>query len=146
MKELYRVILPRLNTKLGNAATTVPGKNGFEICRQIVQDEDPCLDNDSFAMGLEIQKMSHRRCKNLDETKQFMMRLEKKAVEYHKKIGQRPPNDLLVRVLFEVLDAKTADDAEQQGLDTLETTYKDLCKLITKKSQKTFGAKQPQEN
>ena len=64
------------------------------------------------------------------------MLLDKKAREFFEKVGRRIPEDTLVRVLFEGMDGKTADDVERENMDTVETTYRDLCQFIIRKSHR----------
>ena len=135
-RELYKLPLSKLNAKLVADASLIPGRNGFETLRQCVQSQDPTLENSDFAMGLEIQKLAFKRAKSLDETRQLITNIDTKAEDYLTKIGVRPDDKLLVRVLWEAMDEQSSVDAEKEKLDTLDTPYAAIKKFILKKTQR----------
>ena len=72
---------------------------------------------------------------NLDQTKQFMVEMQKRTREYTAKIGKRPDDQLLINILYEGMDDKTADDLDE-ALDTSGLTFKKVCNFIKKKAQR----------
>ena len=87
-------------------------------------------------MFLGIQRLAGYKCKSLDQSKEFIRVIDGTAEEYEKNIGKRPPDESLVRVLWEVMDEKTLDMAEAEGIDKMDTTYIKLCKFVKNKAQK----------
>ena len=81
-RQLFNLIVPNLDSRLSAQARLVRDRDGFEAYRKICQEMNPTLANSSFSMMLEIQKLATVRCKTLEETKNFMLQLERKAAEY----------------------------------------------------------------
>ena len=63
-RDLYKLRMGKLNGKLLETARLIPGRNGFETLRRIVQEEDPTLGNSDFAMSLDLQKLSFARARS----------------------------------------------------------------------------------
>ena len=53
----------------------------------------------------------------------MIIELDLKAGEYMRKTGERSGDDLLARVLWEAMDEKSMDEAEQKGIDTTDASH-----------------------
>ena len=95
------------------------------------------LDNSDFAMKLDLQVMAlNTECRNISETKAYIVKIDFKKQEYHEKTGKNIDDETLVRVLWEGMDEKSKDDAEAHDLDSLDTDYKTLCKFVERRAQR----------
>ena len=101
-----------------------------------MQSQDPSLEATDFALAMEIQRLAFKRSKSLDETRTLIRNLDTKAENYVSKIGSRPDDRLMVRVLWEAMDEQSSIDAGKEGLRTIDAAYTEIKKFILKKTQR----------
>ena len=112
-RELYQLISVKLNSSTFSDLKDEEGMNGLELWRQLEKSKDPIRVDVGFHLELAIQAMAHHRESSFDATYARFIEIDKASKNFKAVTGEPANKAMLARVLYAVLDEKTADEVDK---------------------------------
>ena len=117
---LYTYLIAKLNTELHAKTSSVEGKNGLEVYRQMCNIVDAVPENYKFFLDSQFTAMPQvygDKIKGLKDLYNFRLMLKAKVMAYKKAIGCDPDFEQLKQVLYVCMDMQSKNLASQSSLD-----------------------------
>ena len=124
-KDLYAYLLKKLNKKL--KALVASTRNGFEVFRRIMREEDPVTESTEYSLRFAFQQMVFQKSTNMEGTRKLITVMEKKIMEYREKTGKELDDVLKTTVLHGAVDSETAREIRR---NRIEITYDKMKSFI----------------